>query len=61
MDEGRPVVDRTRTATERYAAEVQKLDELLATGAIDQQTYSGRSRTRTTGRCARAKPGSTIK
>jgi lambda family phage tail tape measure protein len=40
MDEGRSVTDRTRTATEQYAAEVKKLDELLAAGAIDQQTYS---------------------
>jgi anthranilate/para-aminobenzoate synthase component I len=40
MDEGRSVTDRTRTATEQYAAEVEKLDELLAAGAIDQQTYS---------------------
>jgi lambda family phage tail tape measure protein len=40
MDEGRSVIDRTRTATEQYAAEVEKLDELLAVGAIDQQTYS---------------------
>ena len=39
MDEGRSVTDRTRTATEQYAAEVEKLDELLAAGAIDQQTY----------------------
>jgi lambda family phage tail tape measure protein len=40
LDEGRSVTDRTRTATEQYAAEVQKLNELLAAGAIDQQTYS---------------------
>ena len=40
MDEGRSVVDRTRSATEQYAAEVEKLDELLAAGAIDQQTYT---------------------
>jgi lambda family phage tail tape measure protein len=40
MDEGRSVTDRTRTATEQYAAEVEKLDELLAAGAIDQQTYT---------------------
>ena len=39
MDEGRSVADRTRTATEQYAAELAKLDELLAAGAIDQQTY----------------------
>jgi phage-related minor tail protein len=40
MDEGRSVTDRTRTATEQYAAEVEKLNQLLASGAIDQQTYS---------------------
>ena len=39
MDEGRSVIDRTRTATEQYAAEIAKLNELLAAGAIDQQTY----------------------
>jgi lambda family phage tail tape measure protein len=40
MDEGRSVTDRTRTATEQYAAEIAQLNELLAAGAIDQQTYS---------------------
>jgi lambda family phage tail tape measure protein len=40
MDEGRSVTDRTRTATEQYAAEVEKLNQLLAAGAIDQQTYT---------------------
>ena len=40
MDEGRSVVDRTRTATEQYAAEIAKLNELLAAGAINQQTYT---------------------
>jgi lambda family phage tail tape measure protein len=40
MDEGRSVTDRTRTASEQYAAEIEKLDELLAAGAIDQQTYT---------------------
>ena len=40
MDEGRSVTDRTRTATEQYAAEIAKLNELLAAGAIDQQTYT---------------------
>ena len=39
MDEGRSVTDRTRTATEQYAAEIAKLNELLAAGAMDQQTY----------------------
>jgi phage-related minor tail protein len=40
MDEGRSVIDRTRTATEQHAAEVQKLNELLSSGAIDQATYA---------------------
>ena len=40
MDEGRSVIDRTRTATEQHAAEVQKLNELLQAGAIDQATYA---------------------
>ena len=40
MDEGRSVIDRTRTATEQHAAEVQKLNELLRAGAIDQATYA---------------------
>jgi lambda family phage tail tape measure protein len=40
MDEGRSVVDRTRTATEQHAAEIQKLNELLQAGAIDQATYA---------------------
>ena len=40
MDEGRSVIDRTRTATEQHAAEIQKLNELLAAGAIDQATYA---------------------
>ena len=32
MDEGRSVIDRTRTATEQHAAEIAKLNELLASG-----------------------------
>ena len=40
MDEGRSVIDRTRTATEQHAAEIQKLNELLQAGAIDQATYA---------------------
>jgi hypothetical protein len=32
------VEQRTRTATEQHAAEIQKLNELLAAGAIDQAT-----------------------
>jgi Lambda phage tail tape-measure protein (Tape_meas_lam_C) len=39
MDEGRSVVDRTRTATKQHAAEIAKLNELLAAGGIDQATY----------------------
>jgi lambda family phage tail tape measure protein len=40
LDEGRSVIDRTRTATEQHAAEIQKLNELLQAGAIDQATYA---------------------
>jgi lambda family phage tail tape measure protein len=40
MDEGRSVIDRTRTATEQHAAETLKLNELLQAGAIDQATYA---------------------
>src|SRR5919106_180666 len=40
MDEGRSVIDRTRTATEQHAAEIAKLNELLQTGAIDQAAYA---------------------
>jgi hypothetical protein len=40
LDEGRSVIDRTRTATEQHAAEIQKLNELLAAGAIDVATYA---------------------
>jgi lambda family phage tail tape measure protein len=40
MDEGRSVIDRTRTATEQHAAEVANLNELLAAGAIDLATYA---------------------
>jgi lambda family phage tail tape measure protein len=40
MDEGRSVIDRTRTATEQHAAEIQKLNELLTAGAVDQATYA---------------------
>jgi hypothetical protein len=57
MDEGRSVIDRTRTATEQHAAEVAKLNELLAAGAIDVAPV--RSKTRTTARSARAKRGPT--
>jgi hypothetical protein len=40
MDEGRSVIDRTRTATEQHAAEIAKLNELLHAGAIDLATYA---------------------
>jgi hypothetical protein len=40
LDEGRSVIDRTRTATEQYAAEIANLNELLKAGAIDQATYA---------------------
>jgi lambda family phage tail tape measure protein len=40
LDEGRSVIERARTATEQHAAEIEKLNELLAAGAIDQATYA---------------------
>jgi lambda family phage tail tape measure protein len=40
LDEGRSVIDRTRTATEQHAAEIAKLNELLQAGAIDQASYA---------------------
>jgi lambda family phage tail tape measure protein len=40
LDEGRSVIDRTRTATEQHAGETLKLNELLQAGAIDQTTYA---------------------
>jgi hypothetical protein len=40
LDEGRSVIERTRTATEQHAAEIAKLNELLAAGAIDLATYA---------------------
>ncbi|MEQ1901854.1 MAG: hypothetical protein ABL866_14120 [Devosia sp.] len=33
------VFDQTRTAAERYAAEIERLDALLASGALTQETY----------------------
>ncbi|MGI9502628.1 MAG: phage tail tape measure C-terminal domain-containing protein [Geminicoccaceae bacterium] len=40
LEEGRAVTDRTRSATELYAAEIDKLNQLLQAGAIDQDTYA---------------------
>ena len=40
MGEGRSVIERAPTATEQHAAEIEKLNELLAAGAIDQATYA---------------------
>jgi lambda family phage tail tape measure protein len=40
LDEGRSVIDRTRTETEQHAAEIAKLNELLAAGAIDLAIYA---------------------
>jgi lambda family phage tail tape measure protein len=40
LDEGRSVIDRTRTATEQHAAEIAKLNDLLQAGAIDQASYA---------------------
>jgi hypothetical protein len=44
LDEGRSVIDRTRTATEQHAAEIAKLNELLNAGTIDQATAPGSER-----------------
>jgi hypothetical protein len=41
-EEGKRIFEQTRTAAERYAAEVAKLNELLRAGAIDQDTYNRR-------------------
>ena len=38
--EAKKIFDSTRTAAERYATEMAKLNELLRQGAIDQETYS---------------------
>lgn len=38
--EAQKIFDSTRTAAERYAAEMAKLNELLRQGAIDQETYN---------------------
>lgn len=38
--DGKQVFEATRTEAERYAAEIAKLNELLASGAIDQDTYA---------------------
>ncbi|MBE7183824.1 MAG: phage tail length tape measure family protein [Methylobacterium mesophilicum] len=38
--DGKQVFEATRTEAERYAAEIAKLNELLAAGAIDHHTYA---------------------
>ncbi len=40
MSEGKSVTEANRTATERYADEIARLNDLLAGGAIDQDTYA---------------------
>lgn len=40
FDEGKQVTEANRTALEKYAAEVERLDELLAAGAIDAETHA---------------------
>ena len=40
FDEGRRVTEANRTALEKYAAEVVRLDQLLAAGAIDAETHA---------------------
>ena len=40
LEEGRRIMDQVRTPLESYAAEVDKLNGLLASGALDQETYT---------------------
>lgn len=40
LREAERIFDQTRTAAEKYATEQQRLDELLKSGAISQDTYS---------------------
>ena len=40
FDEGHRVMEANRTALESYAAEVERLDRLLAAGAIDAESYA---------------------
>lgn len=44
MSEGKSVTEANRTATERYADELDRLNKLLASGAIDQETYARAAR-----------------
>ena len=59
MDEGRSVIDRTRTATEQHAAEIAKLNELLQRARSIRRPTPVRWKTRTTARSARARRGPT--
>ena len=59
MDEGRSVIDRTRTATEQHAAEIEKLNELLQRARSIRRPTPVRWKTRTTARSARARRGPT--
>ncbi|WP_370693001.1 phage tail tape measure protein [Pseudotabrizicola sp.] len=45
VEEGKKIFDETRTAAERYAAQMAKLNELMAQGAIDQETYNRKAAT----------------
>jgi lambda family phage tail tape measure protein len=40
LEEGRAVTDQTRSATELYAIEIERLNQLLQAGAIDQETHA---------------------
>lgn len=40
LEEGKRLFEQTRTAAEKYAAEMARLNDLLRAGAIDQDTYS---------------------
>jgi hypothetical protein len=59
MDEGRSVIDRTRTATDQHAAEIAKLNELLQAAQSIWRPTCVRWRTRTIARSAQARRGPT--
>ncbi|KTT23238.1 phage tail length tape measure family protein [Pseudacidovorax intermedius] len=40
LEEGRRIMEQTRTPLEAYTAEVERLNGLLASGAINQETYT---------------------
>ena len=40
MEKGRSLIESLRTESEKYAAEIAELNQLLEAGAIDQETYA---------------------